>query len=183
MSDSPFRKVRKQAIPRESVLFAEQRQYGYVDCFNVPLARGDVESWELVAAFFSAAPAWVERLFELRNRLVAPLGLKTGKGAPRAIDPPYRIGQQISLFHLMYLDDHEAVLGEDDKHLDFRISLRVIRDESGASLAVSSLVNTKNWLGVAYFALVKPFHRRIVPVVVRGMARQIESHRLKRAGR
>jgi hypothetical protein len=174
MSDRSFQKAGKQVIPRESVLFAEQEQYGYADCFSVPLVRDDVESRELVAAFFSAAPAWVDILFELRNRLVGPLGLKTGEGAPRVIDPPYRIGQRIGVFRILHLDGQEAVLGEDDKHLDFRTSLRVIHNEGGTSLAVSSLVNTKNRLGVVYFALVKPFHRLIVPVVARGMVRQIE---------
>jgi hypothetical protein len=169
-------KMRGQTMdgfPENSVLSAEQAEYGYADSYSVPLSRDDVQSWELVAAFFSSAPAWVDQLFKLRNLLVAPLGLKTGEQSLHRVDPPFHVGQQISVFRILHMDEDEIVLGEDDKHLDFRTSLCLQRDGRNTSLAISSLVNTKNSLGVMYFALVKPLHRMIVPVVARGMMRRL----------
>lgn len=164
-------------FPDNSVLTPELARYGYADCYSVPLTRDDVQSWELVAAFFAAAPAWVDYLFKLRNLLVTPLGLKTGEQGLQPVAPPFHVGQQISVFRILHMDEHEIVLGEDDKHLDFRTSLRLQRDGHNTTLAVSSLVNTKNRLGVLYFALVKPFHRMIVPVVARGMMRRLSERR------
>lgn len=170
-----------ESFPEDSVLSAERANYGYADCYTVPLARNDVQSWELVAAFFAAAPAWVDYLFKLRNMLVTPFGLKTGDQGLHPVDPPFHVGQQISVFRILHMDEHEVVLGEDDSHLDFRTSLRLQRDGHNPSLAVSSLVNTKNKLGVLYFMLVKPFHRMIVPVVARGMMRRLSAQREKGA--
>lgn len=164
-------------FPENSVLSEELENYGYADSFEVTLTRDDVQSWELVAAFFASAPAWVEYLFKLRNLLVTPFGLKTGEQGLQRIDPPFQVGQQIGVFRILHMDAHEVVLGEDDKHLDFRTSLCLQRDGHATSLAISSLVNTKNRLGVLYFALVKPFHRVIVPVVARGMMRRLSEQR------
>ncbi|MFH2135660.1 MAG: DUF2867 domain-containing protein [Pseudomonadota bacterium] len=166
-------------FPENSVLSAELENYSYADSYEVALTRNDVQSWELVAAFFAAAPAWVDYLFKLRNLLVTPFGLKTGDQGLRPVDPPFHVGQQISVFRILHLDEHEVVLGEDDKHLDFRTSLRLQCDGEHTSLAVSSLVNTKNRLGVLYFTLVKPFHRMIVPVVARGMMRRLSAEGAK----
>jgi hypothetical protein len=41
----------------------------------------------LLRAFAGASPAWVDGLMALRNRMVGPLGLKTGPMAPAAADP------------------------------------------------------------------------------------------------
>lgn len=164
-----------EKMPADSVLMAERLRYGYADCFTVSLARNDVATHELVTAFFSAAPAWVNWLMALRNRVVSIFGLKTGERGCFA--PPHYIGQQIGVFRILHIDEREVVLGEDDKHLDFRTSLFLIRHGGNASLAISSLVNTKNRLGKVYFVLVKPFHRLIVPIVARGMARQLDGGR------
>lgn len=167
-------------IPPASVLHRDAEHYPYRDSFAVPLQRCDVEAWELVAAFFQSAPPWFERLLRLRNRLVAPLGLKTGAGFSFKPQPPFRSGQQIGLFRLYSLSAGEAILGEDDRHLDFRISLLVDRTPTGPALALSTVVRTRNRLGVAYFAVVKPFHRFIVPVMARAIARLIEARPLSR---
>ena len=52
-----------------------------------------------------------------------------------------------------------AVVGLDDTHLDFRI---VVSVEPGQVRCVT-VVRRHNALGRVYFAVVGPFHRRLVP--------------------
>ena len=173
-------------FPAESALYPDSSQYQYSDSFAIPLQRTDIESWELIAAFFQSAPSWVDALFVLRNRIVGYLALKTGNDNSRNLDPPYQVGRKIGLFRVIGLTGSEALIGEDDSHLDFRVSLLLIHTDTGSQLVVSTLVKTKNALGVAYFSIVKHFHRLIVPIMVRAMAKKIDEkslpqHRLSEA--
>jgi len=161
-------------FPTESLLYPDSSQYQYADSFAIQLQRTDIESWELIAAFFQSAPNWVDRLFVLRNRIAGYLGLKTGSYQPQDLDPPYQVEQRIGLFRIIAFTDTEVILGEDDSHLDFRTSLLLIPSDTGYQLIVSTLVKTKNTLGVIYFSVVKHFHRLIAPIMVRAMAVKIE---------
>ena len=68
----------------------------------------------------------------------------------------------------------EIVLGEDDKHLDFRLSL-LCSPASAQSpqrrLILSTAVHCHNRLGRFYITLIAPFHRRIVRACLRQAAR------------
>lgn len=162
-------------IPEESALYTDIAKYQYADSFAIPLHRIAIESWELIPAFFQSAPNWVDGLFILRNKIFGCIGLKTGHENPRDFNPPYQIRQTIGLFRIMALSDAEVILGEDDSHLDFRISLLLIPSDSGTpQLAISTLVKTKNKIGTAYFSIVKHFHRLIVPIMVKAMAKKLD---------
>ena len=52
------------------------------------------------------------------------------------------------------------ILGTDDRHLDFRVS--ILRSEAKDLVAISTWVRPHNNLGRAYLAMVYPFHRIIV---------------------
>ena len=59
-------------------------------------------------------------------------------------------------------------MGLDDRHLDFRVSLRLLPVGGAAeSLQLTTTVTFHGRLGRLYFALVRPFHRRIVPAMLR----------------
>ena len=59
-------------------------------------------------------------------------------------------------------------MGLDDRHLDFRVSLRLLRsDDAAGVLQLTTTVTFHGRLGRLYFALVRPFHRRIVPAMLR----------------
>jgi hypothetical protein len=71
----------------------------------------------------------------------------------------------------------ELLLGEDDRHLDFRVSV-LLRDEGEAQWAtVTTVVRFHNALGRAYFAVVRPFHQLIVPALMRRALRLAASSR------
>ena len=105
-------------------------------------------------------PGWITVLMTIRNVIVRPLGLKTELGSTAFRDA-------IGLFPVVDKSASRVVLGFDDRHLDFRVVVDV--NELGAGrqeVAVSTAVKTHNLLGRAYLALVKPFHRLIVPAML-----------------
>ena len=68
---------------------------------------------------------------------------------------------RIDFFRLYEIAGDEAILGEDDRHLDFRVS---VQRRSG-DIVVTTVVRCHNRLGRLYLALITPFHR----IVVRSM--------------
>ena len=127
------------------------------DTFVVRLPSGssrDVEDWHR-ALIAVDGPAWVAALMAVRNRVAQALGLNTAGGASGT-----------SPFTLLGVVGDALVVGADDKHLNFRGVLRVVGDD----LLCATVVQHNNALGRAYFTVVKPFHRRIVPSLLRRVA-------------
>jgi len=162
-------------ISPTSLLSLEARHYPYQDCCTVALGVEAPSIDEVIPAFFRATPRWLDGLMELRNRLVKLVGLKTGRlGAP-VVAPPFQVGQSIGLFRIIALTADEVVFGEDDWHLDFRVSFLVRQTAQGSSLAISTMVRTHNRLGRFYFAVVRPFHRVIAPMMAANTARLLRT--------
>ena len=81
--------------------------------------------------------------------------------------------QQRGIFKVQQRHANEIIIGEDDSHLNFRIS--ILRagnaDDAGAqTVTVSTAVETHNALGRAYMFVVKPFHRIIARSMVQRAA-------------
>lgn len=70
----------------------------------------------------------------------------------------FRIGQQLGLFTVRTITVDEI---DDDKHLNFRISVYRASSQGIATLTVSTAVQIHNILGQLYRVAVKPFHRLI----------------------
>ena len=159
-------------IPAASSLSKDALLYPYRDCYRRPLQRTNVDAQQLIAAFANAAPPWVNTLMSLRGKLVAHWGLKTGFDAASPPTPPFHSGQLIGVFRIIDLFPTEAVLGQEDRHLDFRISLLVDQQR----LSICTLVRPHNVFGVLYLACVLPFHHLISFVMLRRMTRLLERH-------
>ena len=139
----------------------------YRDSFDAPVAR-----WPGAQAaaepLFGASPAWMKGLMLVRDCLVAPWGLKTA-GFNRPADWQGRVG----MFRVYASGEDEIVLGEDDRHLDFRIHVRRRRDADGDRLEAETRIQLHNRLGRLYLGLVKPWHRWIVAGFVSRAARSL----------
>ena len=91
-------------------------------------------------------------------------------------------GESIGLFKVFDRTDSEIILGEDDKHLDFRVSLLIDpiqennKKENKKNLTISTTVYFNNWLGKLYFLPVKPFHKFIVPIMLKGIIKSVEDN-------
>ena len=90
-------------------------------------------------------------LMKVRNILVKPLGLETGK---------------VLKTEDCIIEDteNEAIMRKDDKHLLFYVSIAKIGNDL---IDITTVVQYHNALGKAYFFFIKPFHKMIVPRVAK----------------
>lgn len=76
-------------------------------------------------------------------------------------------GTAIGVFEVRDRKLDEIMLGENDRHLDYRISVQLEREEGKCWVIVSTVVKFNNWLGRVYFVPVRPVHKIIVPAMIR----------------
>ena len=152
--------VEKVEVPRDSLIAAVPFS-DYADAYRVKLDAERYPDVDSVArAFVETSPAWISALMRLRDALVGPFGLKRSVDAPTSPD-------FIGFFRVLERNDREILAGEDDRHLDFRISFLY---EPDGWLVVTTVVKFNNAFGRAYFVPVAPFHRRIVPAMLRAVS-------------
>lgn len=175
--------ITKTQLPAHSILKTNGVKYDYVDSYQGQFLDESrkIEILEIGKSFFSSSPKWIDTLFEFRNKVVGILGLKTsGNEVDRQeMLANFRCekGEQLGLFRVYEKTTNEIILGEDDKHLNFRVSLFL---EEGTSdmkhriLTISTAVTFNHWFGRIYFLPVRPFHSLIVPTMLKGIIHNIE---------
>ncbi len=157
-------KIEKVTFPKDSIL--SNVTYDYTDSYQGTISTSrTINQEELGKAFFLSSPKWVSMLMTLRNKIVGIFGLKTGRDSNRKYlkgsDINLEIGKSIGIFKIFDKSDTEIIMGEDDSHLNFRVSL--LHDTlSTKKITISTTVLYHNWLGRLYFLPVKPFHKIIV---------------------
>lgn len=132
----------------------------YKDCFWDEITENPYMSVkELVNLMFSQYPKWIMRIYNIRNLIVKPFGLKTNKSFTNMI---------------VEQDDNEIIIGAKDKHLTFYVSLFCsdIKDKKQVA-SITTLVKYENILGKIYFAVIWLFHKIIVAYLFK---RAIKTH-------
>jgi hypothetical protein len=160
-------KIEQAGLPAASQLMSSYGQADFADAFSVDLPEAASHDAESIARhIFDHQPEWIAALLKLRDVLVQPLGMK------RAVDLWAAGGERINIFRVFGRYANEIVLGEDDTHLNFRVSVLVQPPsaEHPRRVIVTTLVFYNRLLGRAYIAVIAPFHR----MVVRGSLRQAQ---------
>jgi hypothetical protein len=163
------------ALPAESRVARAYATTDMADAYAIRLPSNAITDPELLARFlFSQQAPWIAGLMRIRDTLVAGFGLKTS-GQLKSSSAGSRSDKRISIFKIYETNENEIVLGEDDKHLNFRVSVlhqtRTVSAESAPYLVVSTVVHCHNLLGRTYILLIAPFHRLIVQSNMRRAAR------------
>lgn len=157
--------------------------YDYVDCFQGEYSdkNNSIGIAQVGTAFFKSKPKWITVLMNMRNRIVKPFGLKTNGGTEdkniKSNDLRFEEGHRFGIFKVFNKSENELIVGENDKHLDFKISvlLNPIISESGKkSLSITSAVKFNNRFGRFYFTIIKPLHKIIVPAILKGVIIELE---------
>jgi hypothetical protein len=161
------------ALPVDSAVTRFYPSTDLADAYAIALPGGASTDPEQLARFiFAQQPNWIGMLTRLRDLLVAGFGLKTaGQLAKYAANNPQ---QRVGIFKIYARSGHEIVLGEDDSHLDFRLSVLCAPlpvDTSRHQLVLSTVVHCHNRLGRVYLFLIAPFHRLVVKASLRQAAR------------
>jgi hypothetical protein len=133
----------------------------FVDAFAIDVANGALDARGAAQAMTGHSPRWMDALMGLRNFLVAPFGLKT----PRRSATVSRA--TIGIFPVLSEHPERLVTGFNDAHLDFRLVVDVAASGTGRQVTATTLVKTHNRLGRIYLAIILPFHRLIVPALLR----------------
>lgn len=156
-------------MPSDSAIATSLPRIDYADAYRCRLPGVRCYTLdEAVRLVFATAPAWVKTLLQLRNTLMRPLGLKADPPRPaQTTDGALRPGERLGLFRVFDRQPTELIMGENDRHLDFRVAL-LLRDEATVQwVTVTTVVCFHNLLGRAYFLVVRPFHQLIVPALMR----------------
>lgn len=173
-------KVVKTEISKSSLLYPTQNNYDYTDSysFNIATSNKKIDISMIADAFIKPGPKWFEVILNLRDKIVSVFGLKTSSDLAKNDLIPKHIwvpGEQNGMLKVFDRTADELILGEDDKHLNFKISLLLEQDpqnQSAKILTVTTAVILNNMLGRIYFAIIKPFHQTFVPILLK---RNLES--------
>jgi Protein of unknown function (DUF2867) len=139
----------------------------FADAFRIEIDDREIDARRAAERMMARQPRWAEALVALRNFLVAPLGLKTSGATPIA---PREGRDMIGIFPVVSETPDRLIAGFNDKHLDFRVVVDVTPPTGVRQVTATTLVLTHNWLGRTYLAIILPFHRLIVPALLRQVA-------------
>ena len=152
--------VSEQPPPADSRLADWYEGADLLDSFSVMLPeQHDGSIRDIGHAVFGEAEPWVKALLSVRDRIVAWFGLRTSSEMRSAQSDR----DHIEFFEILAEDATEIVLGEDDTHLSFRMSLLIQHKEDvGRRLIATTVVRCHNPLGSFYLAAIRPFHRLVI---------------------
>ena len=134
-----------------------------VDAYAIAIPAGtgrDIDT--LVHAVLGNPAPWFRVLLAVRDTIMAAIGVKTsGDVRTRAGESG---AETIDFFPVLSRSNSELIVGEDDRHLDFRASvlLRAGTGGMGDEVVATTVVHCHNRLGRGYLALIMPFHRLVV---------------------
>ena len=159
-------------VPPESRIVHAFPSTDYADAYSVELPSGATTDPEQLARTIFERPSPVVRfLLKARDTLVGVFGLKTAKRLPAETKDGI---SRIDIFRIYRIDPAEIILGEDDTHLDFRVSVHCSGlEEPGEKRCVtlSTVVHFHNRFGRFYFFVIAPFHRLLAQSGLRRAAR------------
>jgi len=136
----------------------------FVDAFSIAVDDDALDARQAAQRMLGGSPRWIRALIALRNSLVAPFGLKTPvPRKPAGLD-------SIGAFPVISEAPDRLVTGFNDKHLDFRVVVDVATQAGERRVTATTLVLTHNLPGRIYLAIILPFHRLIVPSMLRQVA-------------
>lgn len=135
----------------------------YADCFVRNTADGQLSTaLSAYVAMTSRAPSWINGLLQVRDRMVATLGMSPTHGfsaqPPQTVQP----GEPLDFFIVAAVSQNELELQLYDRHFTVSISLYLALEESAQAIYLTSVVTPHTRIGKGYVRLIAPFHRAVV---------------------
>ena len=164
--------VTSTELPPHSAIADVYKSVDLKDAFSIQLPPGASSDPDVLARFLLAnQPAWIGVLTNIRDAMVSLVGLKTARQLMRL--PRDTDAERLKFFRVYSKSKTEIVLGEDDKHLDFRLSFlcsTATDSQVDRTLTASTVVHCHNLLGRWYLSAIAPFHRVVVKATLRRAA-------------
>jgi hypothetical protein len=172
-------RVVKCDFPPSSALSQDVIENAYFhDSYRSRLARSELGIVDVYAAIFGHTPLTMKLLLIVRNAIVGIFGLKGPTVAEvmhTVIKRPSAVGDNVGRWRVFFIGDDEIIAGEDDKHLDFRVSVLRVRGGRAADVVVTTICNVHNLFGKFYLFFIVPYHRHAVRTL---MSNAIAANRL-----
>lgn len=130
----------------------------------------------LVAVFCRTPPTWLKLLYMIRNSLVRLFRVtESGNEKDGDFANAIREGKPHGIFQVQFKSMPETVLLGQDKHLDFYFSLQTdVNPAQKRRMIATTVVRFNNTAGRVYFFFIRPFHRYIVPAMMKKAIRELE---------
>jgi hypothetical protein len=153
-------KARAVPVPSDSVLAPLYAGADLLDAYAIRLPMQANDNLEVLArAGFERQAWWIRALTQVRDVVMAAVGVKSSRAVGVAAAAR---GPVIGFFPVLSKSAGELVMGEDDRHLDFRLAVLLRAGAAGdRELVVVTVVHCHNWLGRTYLKVIAPFHRLI----------------------
>ena len=162
------RAVRAVEPPATSALATVYGEATFVDAFAIELEGPRPHDLGALAmrALGRSGPA-LRTALGLRDAAVSLFGLKTTRDIRARLLADG--GDRIGFFPVISRTEREIILGEDDAHLDFRLSLSIQPAAGGATddLVATTVVHCNNGLGRIYLAAIMPGHKIVARSALR----------------
>lgn len=158
-----YRRVRRVPLPAESGIAHLFKAADLADAYAIRLPPGMTRDIDTLTRLVLGNPApWFRVLMTVRDMAMVPFGVKTSRQIRSEADAGG--AEHIDFFPIYSRSEREMVVGENDRHLDFKASLLLRPSGSGThiELVATTVARCHNRLGHAYLALISPFHRLIV---------------------
>jgi len=169
--------IYEELIPRSDKIFCSFGKVNYEDSFCLSLETKnifDVDS--IIFKIIKSLPKWFKFLLNLRNSIARIFGLKTGK-IENVYDNPEKLNftqdQSIGDFLIILKKKNHLITELNDKHLDFRFSILITEEEGITKVSLRTIVKIKNIFGKMYFFFITPFHRLIIPNILKRLSSEI----------
>lgn len=162
-----YRSVRAVSPPTASALAPFYDEATFVDAFAIRLrVPGPHDLGRLATRLIEQPGPGLRAALGLRDAVVSRFGVKTSAAIRDRLLAERR--DHVGFFPVKSRTEREIILGEDDMHLDFRlsVSLQPSRD-GGTDLVATTVVHCNNGLGHIYLAAIMPGHKLIVPSMLR----------------
>jgi Protein of unknown function (DUF2867) len=161
-------KIIEITTPAGSAILGALNRVDFTDSYEASVSRPTIDAQGAYVAIFGPRPRWIAALMKMRGVFARAIGLKhpasseVGEIDASAARRPYAVGERAGIFPVQSVQVNEVILGLDDKHLNFRVSvLRYLKSDI-EKVAVTTVVELNNGLGRAYLFVIKPFHKLIV---------------------
>lgn len=146
-----------KTYPENTMICRNIDRVDYFDSYMV--VKNTSDSASEITRKLLKAPAWVNALGTLRDLLLKPFGLKTASDIKRE-ESGNR--SEFDFAPILYQSDKEIVMGMNDKHLYFRLSVLKNTHRENSEVFLTTIVRFNNLGGRIYFTLIRLFHGLIV---------------------
>ena len=134
----------------------------FCDAYQGSMDHPDLGVVDIFHGIFGHRPNWMNALLIARNKAAALAGLETPSNAEILNVERrhhYAVGEKIGPWPIFYLGPDELIVGRNNKHMDFRLSIMKVRENGKPSVIVSTICTVNNMFGSLYLSSIIPFHK------------------------